>query len=128
MRRWAMNIDFANMDIQTYRTFEYSRLREMGVTHGPEVLFEERVIENPICVTRLLLYRPLHSEDMILPVFVNLHGGGFVLGYPEVDDPYCRLIANKVHCLVVNVDYALAPQYQFPKGIENVYGIVKWLH
>ena len=128
MRRWAMNIDFANMDIQTYRTFEYSRLREMGVTHGPEVLFEERVIKNPICETRLLLYRPLHSEDMILPVFVNLHGGGFVLGYPEVDDPYCRLIANKVHCLVVNVDYALTPEYQFPKGIENVYGIVKWLH
>jgi acetyl esterase len=123
-----MNIDFANMDIQTYRNVEYSSLREMGGTHGPEVLFEERVIENPICATRLLLYRPLHSEDRILPVFVNLHGGGFVLGYPEVDDPYCRLIANKAHCLVVSVDYALAPEYQFPKGIENVYGVVKWLH
>lgn len=39
-----MNIDFTNMDIQTYRNFEYSRLREMGLTPGPDVLFEERVI------------------------------------------------------------------------------------
>lgn len=76
-------------------------------------------------VDELMLYRP---AGVTAPaVFVNLHGGGFVLGGWEADDRYCRLLASESGCAVVNVDYVLAPEHPFPAATEQVYRIVAWL-
>jgi acetyl esterase len=63
-----------------------------------------------------------------LPVYVNFHGGGFVLGYPEQDDLLCRYLAHHAQCVVVNVDYTLAPEHPFPAAIYQCYDVVKWVH
>jgi acetyl esterase len=60
-------------------------------------------------------------------VYVNLHGGGFVLGPWEEDDQYCRRIADTARCAVVNLDYVLAPEHPFPVAIEQVYAVLGWL-
>lgn len=59
------------------------------------------------------------------PVFFNLHGGGFVEGFVEIDDRWCAKFLSGTDCLVVNVDYRLAPEYPFPTGLEDCYRVVR---
>jgi len=56
-------------------------------------------------------------------VYVNVHGGGFVVGHPEQDDPWCRYLATHAGVVVINPDYVLAPRYRFPAAAEQVYDI-----
>jgi acetyl esterase len=121
---------FKEMDIQTYREKERDLIKQgpnpvVGITVGT---FRDKVIKTSVGDTRLLIYYPANKIKDKLPVFINLHGGGFVGGVPEVDDIYCRKISDIVNCLVVNVDYALAPEHKFPAAIEECYDIAKWLH
>ena len=60
------------------------------------------------------------------PVYVNVHGGGFVIGHPEQDDPWCRYLAANAGVVVINPDYVLAPRHRFPAAPHQVYDIVCW--
>lgn len=60
------------------------------------------------------------------PVYVNFHGGGFVLRHPEQDDPLCRYLAANAGVAVVNVDYDVAPSHPFPDPVEEAYDAVTW--
>ena len=74
-------------------------------------------------VEELMVYRP--SGGPAVPgVFVNLHGGGFVLGDWRADDPYCRFLADAAGCAVVNVDYVLAPEHPFPAAVHQTYDLL----
>ncbi len=59
-------------------------------------------------------------------VYVNVHGGGFVVGHPEQDDPWCRYLAANAGVVVINPDYVLAPRHRFPAAPHQVYDIVCW--
>mgnify|MGYP003419530953 FL=1 len=60
------------------------------------------------------------------PVYVNVHGGGFVVGHPEQDDPWCRYLAAHAGVIVINPDYVLAPRHRFPAAPQQIYDIVCW--
>jgi acetyl esterase len=77
-------------------------------------------------VAELHLYRPAGGAG-VPGVFVNLHGGGFVMGDWESDDPYCRLLADTAGCAVVNLDYVLAPEHKFPAAVEQTHAVLVWL-
>ena len=57
----------------------------------------------------------------MLPTIIDFHGGGMVLGYWQQDSPYARLLAERVHCTVIVVDYSLAPEFPFPKPVYSTY-------
>src|SRR5580693_443561 len=57
------------------------------------------------------VYQPLANTTRPA-VFVNVHGGGFVVGHPEQDDPWCRYLAAHAGVVVINPDYVLAPRYR----------------
>ncbi|WP_242456039.1 alpha/beta hydrolase [Mycolicibacterium sp. P1-18] len=59
-------------------------------------------------------------------VYLNVHGGGFVVGHPEQDDPWCRYLAAHAGVAVVNPDYVLAPKHRFPAAAHQVYDIACW--
>jgi acetyl esterase len=63
------------------------------------------------------VYRPLDSPG--LPILVYLHGGGFVLGSPDTHDGLCRTLAADAGCVVVSVDYRLAPEHPYPAAIDD---------
>lgn len=71
-----------------------------------------------------MIYHPIATYDP--PVYINLHGGGFVIGHPEQDDPLCRYLAAYADVVVINPDYALAPQRRFPTQPEQIYDVVQW--
>jgi len=60
-------------------------------------------------------------------VHVNFHGGGFVIRHPEADDHLCRYLAAHAGCVVVNVDYDVAPQRPFPVATTQAYEVTAWV-
>lgn len=73
----------------------------------------------------LRIYDP--APDQALPVMVYLHGGGHMAGSIEVYDPICRRLAQHAHCIVVAVDYRLAPEYPYPAGLEDARHVLEQL-
>lgn len=61
------------------------------------------------------------------PVLVYYHGGGWVIGNLETVDVPCRMLANRAGCIVVSVDYRLAPEHKFPTAAEDAYAAVQWV-
>ncbi|WP_456276572.1 alpha/beta hydrolase [Bacillus sp. AK128] len=85
------------------------------------------VVETSVQRTNISLYYPLEARHNKFPVYINFHGGAFIMHEKEMDDPYCRYLANQGECVVVNVDYVKAPEYPFPKPIEQGYEILQWI-
>ncbi|WP_406155872.1 alpha/beta hydrolase [Streptomyces sp. NBC_00882] len=73
------------------------------------------------------VYRPPVTTDTPVPVYVNFHGGGFVVARPEQDDHICRYIAATAGCVVINVDYSVAPQRPFPTPVTQAYDVTAWV-
>ncbi|CZT49183.1 uncharacterized protein RSE6_09986 [Rhynchosporium secalis] len=53
------------------------------------------------------------------PLMIDIHGGGFILGAPSVDDPYCRSMADNCSMIVISIDYRKAPDFQFPTAHDD---------
>jgi len=71
------------------------------------------------------IYSPSAATD--LPVLVYLHGGGWVICDLETHDPTCRAISNGADCVVVSVDYRLAPEHKFPAAADDAYAATAWV-
>lgn len=61
------------------------------------------------------------------PVLVYFHGGGWVLGDLDVADSICCSFALEAECVVVSVDYRLAPEHKFPAAVEDAYAVTSWV-
>jgi acetyl esterase/lipase len=66
-----------------------------------------------------------HSET--LPCILHIHGGGFVAGSVEASAPKCDNLARQLDCMVVSVDYRLAPETRFPGALEDCFAVLLWL-
>lgn len=86
---------------------------------------ETRMIPGPAGELRALILRP-HDADGELPILVYFHGGGFVLGSARAYEGVCRLLATRARCVVVAVDYRLAPEHPFPAAVDDV--LATYLH
>ena len=93
------------------------------------------IVRGEICVEsafgakpiRILTHRPVRSDDP-LPVIVHIHGGGFVMGTPEMKDVENKLFASELKCAIYSVDYRLAPEAPHPAPLEDIYSVFVWLH
>ncbi|WP_209123313.1 alpha/beta hydrolase [Alkalihalobacillus sp. BA299] len=98
-----------------------------GVIGEPQEVAKVENINIPVegAEIGLRIYTP--KGDGPFPVFVYYHGGGWVLGDLEVVDPLLRSLTNSTECLVVSVDYRLAPENKFPVPVEDCYAATKWV-
>jgi acetyl esterase/lipase len=62
------------------------------------------------------------------PAVLHTHGGGFILGSAASDVPRLQVMARALDCVVVTVEYRLAPETPFPGSLEDNYAALKWLH
>ncbi len=67
----------------------------------------------------LRLYRPRNAGTEKLPGLVYYHGGGWLLGDLDSHDVVCRRLANAARCVVVSVDYRMAPENKFPASVDD---------
>lgn len=95
------------------------------------VACEQRFIPGPPGApdVRVLVYTPSRKNDgTSRPAYLHIHGGGYVLGNPELNDGSNRSLAAELDCVVVSVDYRLAPETRFPGAVEDCYAALIWLH
>ncbi|MFO7590456.1 MAG: alpha/beta hydrolase fold domain-containing protein [Acidimicrobiia bacterium] len=71
------------------------------------------------------LYRP--SSPGPHPVVAYFHGGGWVLGDAQSDDPFCRDLCVRSDSLIVSFDYRHAPEDRFPAAPDDGFAAVEWL-
>jgi acetyl esterase len=84
----------------------------------------ERSIDGPGGPLRLRIYTPKGKGPF--PLMVFFHGSGFVLCSLETHDGMCRNLAAGIGCVVVSVDYRLAPEHKFPAGPDDCLAATRW--
>lgn len=75
---------------------------------------------------RLRIYRPRGAASG--GALLWLHGGGLIVGRPEMDDARCIAWARELGLLVVSPDYRLAPEHPFPAALDDAHAAWTWLH
>lgn len=92
------------------------------------VMTEERMLPGPENSPDVLvrIYQPAYRPDT-LPALIWIHGGGYVLGNIESDDLGMKQLVKAVECVIVSVEYRLAPEHPFPAPLEDCYAALKWL-
>jgi acetyl esterase/lipase len=111
--------------------------RRTGLSHmlnfagpgAPVGRVAERTLEGPGGKPLVLrIYTPLGvDETQGLPALVYFHGGGLVAGTLDTHDPISRSLSNATGCVLVSVDYRLAPEHPFPAAIADGCHATVWI-
>jgi acetyl esterase len=70
------------------------------------------------------IYEP--DGDGPFPLLIFIHGAGWVAGNLDTHDNVCRCLCSRVKCVVLSVDYRLAPECKFPVPVEESYHVYDW--
>jgi acetyl esterase len=124
LRRIADWPNLAERTVANARAGEDLRQRDLAGT-GPEMFkVENLVLPGPECPLPVVAYHP--TRETARGVMVWCHGGGWTVGSPASSDDEVRAIAEASGWTVLSVDYRLAPEYPFPKGLEDFYSALAW--
>jgi len=91
----------------------------------PVAKVEDRCLPGPAGEIPVRVYHP--EPDAKFPVLLWFHGGGWVLGSLDTHDGTCRSLANQARCVVVSVDYRLAPEHRFPAAADDCFAATRWV-
>lgn len=72
----------------------------------------------------------LYAPDTAGPapgLLLYLHGGGFTIGSIATHDTLCRELARLADCMVVSLEYRLAPEHRFPTATHDAWDALQWL-
>ncbi len=92
----------------------------------PMAQVEDRSVDGSSARVPVRIYRPRRTTAP-LPALVYFHGGGFVIGGFDTHDGTCRALAAGADCVVVSVDYRLAPEHPFPAAVEDSRAAFRWV-
>jgi acetyl esterase len=103
-----------------------ARGRPVPLEAAPEAVgsLTARTIPGPGGPMAVRIYRP---KDPLHAALVYFHGGGWVVGSLESADASCRALANRSRCVVISIDYRLAPETKFPGAVDDAYAAVRWV-
>ncbi|MEM7434800.1 MAG: alpha/beta hydrolase [Myxococcota bacterium] len=113
--------------IDTMSPAEWRR-RYAELKHGTvslPVRSEDRVIPGPDGPLAIRIYRPADQEGS--GALVYFHGGGWVVGSVASHDERCQRLCHGARCVVVSVDYRLAPEDPYPAAVEDCYAATMWV-
>jgi acetyl esterase len=75
---------------------------------------------------RIIWPHQTQPTGSVLGTLVYFHGGGFVVGDLDSHEAHAVRLANEANCVVVNVDYRLAPEHRFPAAFEDCFAATQW--
>src|SRR5262245_57134263 len=101
------------------------RLEQVQTIPEPVGRVENKALASSATQIPIRVYTP-HGFGPF-PIVVYFHGGGWVLCNLNTHDPICRSVANGAGCVVVAVDYRLAPEHRFPAAPEDCYAATCWV-
>lgn len=100
----------------------HRRLKPFPTSQSPTILKTYPV--RPKLTNRVFIPRSHGSKDL-LPLYIDIHLGGFVMGEPWWDDAFCAHFCNTYNILVVSLDYSKAPTASFPAPVNDIISLVQ---
>lgn len=80
--------------------------------------------DNP--AVHIRIYRPTDLAGQV-PGILHIHGGGYIAGSIDMNNADNQSLAAALGCVIVSVDYRLAPDTPFPGPLEDCYAALKWM-
>lgn len=101
-----------------------------ALKEDPAVSARDRTIPGPAGApeVKLRIYTPNPRPAEALPCLFFYHGGGFLFGTVYRQENLCQRYVKNVGCVVVSVEYRLAPQWKMPAPLEDCYAALTWVH
>lgn len=79
----------------------------------------------PTLTNRVFIPKSYKSDGTLYPLYLDIHGGGFALGNPVLDDPFCSNFANDNKIIVISLDYPKSPSHRYPAAVHALTDLVK---
>ncbi|KAH7120498.1 Alpha/Beta hydrolase protein [Dactylonectria macrodidyma] len=77
---------------------------------------------------RLRAYTPTGECDLDgWPVLLWFHGGGWAIGGLDDNKDFCTFLCQESKCIVITVDYRLAPEHRFPTAVNDSIDAFRWV-
>jgi len=124
--REAGNPEYWQMTPQQARDWHNRKAGILDVKPEPVFKTSDRSVPGVGGAIPVRIFVPRHAAQP-LPALVWLHGGGHVVGSLDSYDALCRQLALQADCLVVSVDYRLAPEHKFPAGVDDSFAALRWV-
>jgi acetyl esterase len=100
--------------------------RDIPGLRKPEVAsVVNRDMRGPKGSLPLRVYTP--KGEGPFPLMVFFHGSGFVVCSLDTHDGMCRNLCAGAGCVVVSVDYRLAPEHRFPAAPDDCLAATRWV-
>ncbi|MCB2073213.1 MAG: alpha/beta hydrolase [Novosphingobium sp.] len=94
----------------------------------PDVAIRDEHIDGPDGNTiRVRIYSPASSAGP-RPALLWIHGGGFIIGYPEINEDQNIELCRELGIVVAAVSYRLGPDNPFPAPLDDCHAALAWLH
>lgn len=121
-------IDNSPENFQQYRKWIKESFTATILSSNDEVTVSNRFIPGPEGApeVRVRIYEPTKKTKALSGV-LWIHGGGYQVGSPEMDDKLCEKFVLEANCIVVSVDYRLPPENPFPAPLEDCYAALQWV-
>src|SRR5262245_6413935 len=114
--------------LATNRARTAAMVASLSVPNYPNLTVRERHVPGPAGApdVRSLVYQPTQTTQPTAGL-LWLHGGGYVGGNVDLEDVRARAMAAELGCVMVSVDYRLAPETPFPGPVEDCYAVRRGL-
>jgi len=119
--------DFADLPPAACRGFYREILRATDIP-AVDVAVSDQRIAGPGGGIGLRIYTPHGKAAEPRGLVVYYHGGGFVVGDLAGYDALCRTLCLQSDCVIVSVDYRLAPEHPFPAAVDDSLAALRWAH
>ncbi|WP_458122350.1 alpha/beta hydrolase [Paenibacillus sp. Z6-24] len=114
-----------SIDPKMIRSMESSSALQQNVPQTDIYRVEDRSIPLADRQITVRLYTP--TDANVHPALIFYHGGGWVLGSLDSHDELCRKLAREAECVVISVDYRLAPEHPFPVAVWDAYDSLHYI-
>lgn len=115
---------------EAVRAYNKERVKKLAklTQYKPEELFlvKDEIVKTEETEVPIRIYQPIEGDNF--PITMYFHGGGFVLGDLESHDNLCRRMAKQTNCIVIAVDYRLAPESKYPAAPNDCYQATLWAY
>ena len=102
---------------------QIQRQNMLAVEPEPSPMAVESTIPGPAGDIPVRLFVPEEPKAM----FLHIHGGGWVVGRPQMSEPRNEHLANHHGLAVLSVDYRLAPEHPYPAGPDDCEAAAAWM-
>lgn len=130
LRAWydlSAGFDFDNLEefVAKCNAAELAALQE-----DPQVTARDQMIPGPHGApeVKIRIYEPRPRGKEPLPCVFFYHGGAFLFGSVYRQEALCQRYVKNVGCVVISVEYRLAPQWKMPAPLEDCYAALLWAH